>query len=209
MSGTSSVRIGAPGYLTVDATTTLYSVAKNRLDFTLERGTRVDGRVIGRTSRQPISGARIVLGGEGIDSQHTRSAPRGRFRFECVRQGPIRLRVEQTQFVPVVVETVASPEGEVLIEIEIDSGLAFGGRVLDSEGSPLGAALITLKGSGEATSLLQRSAVTGSDGEFRFAGLLLGSYLLFLPPVGKTPRALTVEVELDVSVTDYELLVGE
>jgi hypothetical protein len=101
---------------------------------------RFCGRVVRRTDRTPVSGARV----RGTDAEITTDSD-GRFGLQVASWRPPSLRVEATGFgLSVVTPTKGHETPELAFEIALSAGATLEARVLDAVGNPLPGASVRL-----------------------------------------------------------------
>ncbi|MFH0943710.1 MAG: sigma-70 family RNA polymerase sigma factor [Planctomycetota bacterium] len=161
---------------------------------TLDRGGQIRGVVVRATSREPVSGASILLlvpkrgrnsalafvvqGVKVRSDDHpmkaTTTDAEGEFLFDGLNDGPYLLRVEGDNLASVLVdgiEVVRGVEPDPL-RIEVPVGGAVIGRVIGLDGKP---AVLTPVVAHQADGV-NASAVTGNGGDYRIGPLSAGSY---------------------------------
>jgi hypothetical protein len=167
----------------------------------------VVGIVVAVDTREPVSGAVVILSGAGMTWQ-TISDDIGRFAFSSVPPGQLRIAASKAGFlaprrigdgrsqgIPIEVKPT---EAAAEVIVELVRGAAISGAVRDVDGSPAPNVLV---------SVLPASAsppsVTDLRGEYRLFGLQPGQEIkLVVSPVQQPRAALPLSaVEVDAALT--------
>lgn len=114
----------------------------------MKAGAPVAGTILDAAGR-PVEGAAVMLayGWSNIQWRESQSDARGEFRFDHVDEtetaqfGPLAVLVEAAGFAPVVRELAAKPQ-QPRVEIRLEAGRPLSGRVVDSNGNPMGGAAV-------------------------------------------------------------------
>lgn len=143
----------------------------------------VDGSVVNSVTGTPIARAHISVVGAD-DSFPTESDAAGQWSIEHLACGPVTIAVNRVAFLRTQRSNLLLVANTPLhgVKLELAPQAVLAGRVLDSEGDPvLGAqvSLMTLRIiNGVRGIQASNSATTNDLGEYRFAGLLAGKYIL-------------------------------
>lgn len=127
-----------------------------------------------------------------------KSDAEGRFRFDTLGTGKVRLEFRHPDWAPHSLE--ATPDGEEL-EVVLGAGRSLVGQVVDGTGAPIPSPSVWLTRRGERT----RSTKTDEEGRFRFTGLGPDGYELSAQASGY----LTYRESLEPTVDDVEQIVLE
>lgn len=188
-------------------------IGENRLDFRLEAGLSVAGRVIDEGGA-PVAGARVALGGAGgrpasLLSGGEMSDGAGAFRFDGVEPGSYSLTATKGGFAAFrqeePVEVTAGPvEG---LEVVLRRGARVTGRLLGVELGELAGAQVIV-GNFADPSRLPVIAPVDYEGRFRLEGIGVGEWTLMALlgdglPAGQEritiePGQRELEVDLDL-----------
>jgi hypothetical protein len=175
-----------------------------RLDVRLERGAAVSGRLVGadgtgvrgRVSVEEMDGAGVpvtvseVLRAEAGDD--------GRFRLERVPPGAHALQATGSGHAPKRIDVSVGGSAVVdLGDVELESGLAIRGRVVDKGGSPVGDARIEGFHFRFGASMGRYTAQSEPDGAFVLGGLEPGLHELRAEAAGYGPATRSVEAGAD------------
>ncbi len=147
---------------------------------------------------------------ELLRGEKVRTGTGGQFLIESVPAGVVTVAVEHNEYVTETRELPAVGMGEELeIVIPLSRGLVLSGRAVTESGDGVASRYLFLNGGSPETRGISKSAVTSSDGAFRFAGLKPGKYRVNLPPSGGVSQEPPESNEIDLreSVSDYELRV--
>ena len=159
---------------------------------------RIEGIVVQAGSNNPLSKARVELQADAdfapvLDSITTDAD--GRFMFEGVRQGRLRLTVTRSGYFrrPLSV-TVAGGQSPSFIQLPMVPTGAISGRIYDSAGQPMGNVEVqVLKPSypeGRRELTYVQSVQTNDLGEYRLFWLPPGRYYLAaVPPGADSPNS--------------------
>lgn len=134
---------------------------------------------------KPVSGARLTLSNRGTGFVETTADGEGRYRFEKLPPGGMRLEAQAGEERALVLVTV-SPSVEVEQDITLPAGGKgeIRGRVTAS-GKPLSGVQITIVSNAGNGTLGSRNPVTGPDGAFRATGLRDGVYAVIAGSTGQ------------------------
>ncbi len=124
------------------------------------------GTITDRATRQPLNGARIMVGGGAFDA-----APRdwsdfeGRFRITGVTPGKQPVTVHLADYAPELVEADIAAGQTASVDLKLDPAASVGGMVVDAQGNPVPEVhVMAAKWRNHETLGLQ--ALTGADGRF-------------------------------------------
>jgi 5-hydroxyisourate hydrolase-like protein (transthyretin family) len=116
---------------------------------------------------------------EFLDEEGTSSGEDGSFLLESVPEGTQVILASHPDYVPTVSEEIEVRSGqEVSLDFSLPRGLAISGKVVGSSGEPAPGTMLFLHRVGEEVPPLEKHAMSGEEGRFRFAGLEKGSYRL-------------------------------
>jgi hypothetical protein len=161
------------------------------IEIVLRRGARLTGRVV-TVDGSGVPDARVRAAG-----QNTVTGEDGRFLFsDRISAGPFEIKAEHPDF-GLAEELVTLSPGDDAEEVELvlEPGWIVAGKVIDSEGRGLPAALVTLRSHDQAPSSF---AQTASDGSFHFRNVQPGRYSI----VARKFRDTLLEGELEVVLND-------
>jgi protocatechuate 3,4-dioxygenase beta subunit len=178
--GPYQLRVEAEGYAAGEDNVIV--VHPTQKDVRLVPAARLSGRVIERSSRQPVAAAELSLTSavrtEYKRPREVRSDADGRFEFTGLEPGSFEILARKGGLIgegTVVALAVAQVRGGV--EVEMDQGFTVSGRVRDGRAGPVGDARVdaTRDSLFPGTAAWTRSA---PDGTYALEGLLPGSYRL-------------------------------
>ncbi len=145
-----------------------------RLEFTVERGARLSGRVI-RPSGEPLAGAKVELfRGRGRAQKKDTTDRQGRFAFARLQAGTYRVGARAKSWAPAAKRTVtlASNEHSEDLVLVMVSACEVRGRVLPGAGE-VARRVVTVRGGSPRTEV---RATSDSDGAFELMELGPGRY---------------------------------
>lgn len=179
------------------------------LEVILERGAVLEGTVTA-PSGEPAPGARITVSGNsapgsfaGLGLSQAAADEDGHYRLEGVAEGERSFRVEWNGLPPAA-RSVAVRAGTNRLDVQLEGGAAVSGRVVTSSGEPVEGAELRLAPLQETGGGELPSAISASDGFFRFAAVSPGRYRLQGARPGYAGPPRDVEVASD-PVSDLEL----
>ncbi len=152
----------------------------------------LDGIVINPLTGKPISGAKAQITGSPVFAW---SGPDGRFHFENIKSAQVSLEVEKQEFfwqktpsqlfsgfIRIVNLGGESPQ----VIVNLVPAAVISGRLVDPDGKPVANSELRLVHSyiweGLKTARIRSSAVTNSQGGFRFDWLTPGTYYVRADP---------------------------
>lgn len=143
----------------------------------------VDGSVVNSVSGAPVLRAHISVAGTS-DSVLADSDTGGKWRIEHIECGRVTLAANRTGFLRLqqsnLLLAANTPLHDVKLELAPQAVLA--GRILDDQGDPILGAQVSLMTSrimnGARGIQASNSTTTNDLGEYRFAGLVAGKYIL-------------------------------
>lgn len=155
----------------------------------LPRPGRIEGRVVDRATRQPLTDFQVEIGSTRVGNMVTSSsdfrrefhADDGSFALENVAVGGVELIASAAGYIPLRRSGIDVEEGKTVasVELALDRGTRLTGRVIDPDGNPLAGASVQLDPSriarpfgGGSPGMWQ--AQTDSNGEFALDGLAPG-----------------------------------
>lgn len=194
-----------------------------RADIRLVHGATVKGRVTSRG--EPLEDAGLELRSERkpVLDAYTTTGDGGSYSFEQVLPGAymmdITLNEHEHGYDATYHRRVEIAEGEVTLDIEL-GGSSVSGVVVDSDGSPLPRAFVSLKPYtehadrlGELFSVHEtrfRAYIYRTDaGAFRFDAVPPGSYRLVATAYGHAAHVIPVEVRPDGDISGLTLELGD
>ncbi len=174
---------------------------KEGVVLSLKRGGTLTGRVVEATQGAPVANASVswtAVGGGGggmrfgPDTQQTTGTDAdGRFSFDSLPEGKIRLEATHPDYVDGSVE--ADPQKQATVEIPLGSGGAITGTVVGSDGrTPAAGARVSLDTQGESGRFGgNESATADGNGAYSFEHLKAGRYeLVAQGNAGSSPRGM-------------------
>jgi protocatechuate 3,4-dioxygenase beta subunit len=180
--------------------------ADTTLDFRLDPGTQISGRVVMRDTREPVPGARVravPVERAGYRRPGVETDAEGRFTLPAVAPGDWQIAARKGPLVgsgpPMRVVAALPIEG---IDIEVERAFGISGRVTDPAGAPAADILVVAELGGTTEG---GGAATGPDGTFAIEGLVPGAYELTAQPRQEGPRAYGTVTITDRDVAAVEL----
>ena len=158
-------------------------------EFTLVRGARLAGRVLGPDDR-PLAGALVRADTSGLPHivrpvRATETDEAGRFELEAISPGTVNLYVDHPPLRSLADEPRPLADGEVVeVELRLAAGESVAGHVTWPDGSPAAGARVTLTEPSRpgllsgGTDRRDHQQTTSSDGRFRFGGLGPGPFVV-------------------------------
>ncbi len=186
--GILTVKVSAEGFAsrTIGDLAALAAEGGGEAVIVLGRAETLAGRVLDPDGR-PVSDAVLValeglteLSPAELDRVEMPGAPRartdgeGRYAFTDLGRGEYVLRASHPKYLSTSrrIEVLA---GSNLVDVVLEPGLRLAGRVVTETGEPLLGAFVLLRPARQGE---LRETTTGSEGNFEFAGLGAGSYLV-------------------------------
>lgn len=182
--GAATITASLGGYSTVTASVTFVAGTNYIFSPTLypsnvtPPATTLQGSVVDATTRQPIAGASVVLGGT---PQVT--AADGTFVFTGVNVGAFSATVSANGYQGVVVSGSLVQGLNDIGAIALQTAqmtTSLHGRVLDEHGAPIANATVAVEGG--------PSAVSGSDGSYAVAGIVGTAFAVDVSASGYVPQ---------------------
>lgn len=158
------------------------------LELRMTAGGGLEG-VVRDAASQPVAGARLTLSHRSIGFVNTTSDAEGRYRFDRLPAGGMRLQAMRSG--QHTTTFVAIPEGE---RVEQDVAFSSGGtgeirgRVTSGDRPLAGMALTVITSVGKGI-LGSHHPVTGEDGTYRVTGLADGVYAVLIGSVNRVTQA--------------------
>ncbi|MCI0585225.1 MAG: sigma-70 family RNA polymerase sigma factor [Planctomycetes bacterium] len=188
---------------------------RRALEFLLEPGVTVHGRVVERGIGAAVAGARIdLLPRDTLNPDRIRpragaatSAEDGTFEVSGLLPGSTRLSVSHEAFVEATTEEIEGGPGAVveLLLVELSRGGAVEGRAVGADGLPfVGGSAVTIPGQRSGGGF--KDATIDEVGRFRIGGLAPGRYRVEASPrwARSTPREEIERRRLSTLVTVEE-----
>ena len=157
----------------------LKGAQEERVDFALEEGATLKGRVVDARTLQPVAGARISEGWEPWD-RTTETAADGTYALKHVDVSPnMVFTVVAERYLPQERES----DGTDRIDFELDASLGVSGRVLDPQDRPVAGARVYLhrnkyvpgfEPTNQQGNQAQTVTTTDEAGKFRFDDVVPG-----------------------------------
>lgn len=161
--------------------------------------------VVKDSDGKPVSGARLTLSNRGTGFVETTADGAGRYRFEKLPPGGMRLEaIAGTQRAMLLVGVSSAAEVEQDITFPAEGKGEIRGRIT-ANGSPLPGIQLTVISNSGSGMLASRNPVTAADGGYRVTGLRDGVYAVIVGSTGQVAQAKvdqgsTESVDLDVAV---------
>jgi protocatechuate 3,4-dioxygenase beta subunit len=187
------------------------TAATRTADFLLDPAARLAGRVVVRSSNEPVPEATVVLSDEQVwwrSPRQARSDSEGRFELRDLDAGHYQLAAHKGRLVGSLAVDIAAATRTAEATLPVDQGMVVSGRVAErrSDGPPVAGATIRVSdrpfGAGGRT-----RATTGSDGRFQIEGVLPGGLTVTAEARGHAPalREVVVAAGHDASGVDLVL----
>lgn len=185
------LEVSARGYATVVRT---FEKSPEKVKVELSRGLRVHGEVTARSGRERVQGAKVTLY-LPTGTRELSTGEDGVYRVDDIGPGPLRLRIEHEQFVPVEKTFEVSKPANVdapveVAAIELELAGIVEGEVVDDRGNPVAGAKVAKDEVPEYLPLgpLPPGVVaTDENGKFTLRGLPEGDVTLdaYAPGTGR------------------------
>jgi hypothetical protein len=143
-------------------------------------GVPVSGLVVDKETTEPLAQAGLMArSGEGENATWVGASttPDGRFQIE-VDPGDYHLASRAPGYAPTSIDLKVGSDGVADVRIELERGLAIGGRVVDPAGRGLSGVLVQALAVLGAKDRARGGGRTRPDGTFTLEGLSDGSYTL-------------------------------
>lgn len=188
------------------------------LDFTLDRGGVITGRVQRGSDEAPIAGADVnadpFFGGPGAGAQ---TDANGNYVLSGLALGEYRVRANATGYTAEYWQEkgdwgmadavlVTDPLTVTNINFTLDSGGTFTGTIRDPEGNPASRARISVH---DEYWRFNEGAESDADGVFVVSGVPLGSYRLEAEPPSGSPWSRSEPVMVDMPTITETVNVGD
>lgn len=145
-----------------------------RRRYRVERPAVLSGRVMNRSTQDPVAGVKVELVDASGFPHQAVSADDGRYRFDRVAPGDATLRILSADYVRLIrwihLESASRAQKDLLLF----KGGRLDVRVQDLSKSPLAGVSVSLIDSGSRPGLVVGSTTTGEDGGAVFQGLRAG-----------------------------------
>jgi thiol-disulfide isomerase/thioredoxin/protocatechuate 3,4-dioxygenase beta subunit len=144
------------------------------VEWRLETGAVVTGRVTAKEDGRPLSGIVVIAGSDRFASN--RANPEaltdadGRYRLAGVKPGPALVHVMDGGFSPAVQQANATLDKAATADFVLEPGKPITGRITEPEGKPVVGATLAVDTWNNAR-MLDRRVTTNSNGEFRFENM--------------------------------------
>ncbi len=141
------------------------------VEWVLEPGATVTGRVTATDGGRPVAGVTVTAGNSRFSSNRanpeTKTDSDGRYRLTAVKPGPAMISAFSDDFAPAMQSVTTSLSHAATADFELEPGLPVTGRVTDPAGKPLKGVWIVTDTWNNAR-MFERELHTGADGTFRF-----------------------------------------
>lgn len=191
--GEATLTTAADGYVAHRLTSLAVEPGKdlNHVRIVLEPGATLSGSVTG-PSGQPVASAdlRVMLTEDALATSarhYGRTDGEGRYRLEGLPPGRRSLSAYHEDYEPVTRE-VELEVGDNRLILAFEGGAELSGRVVDTSGSPVGGAEVSLESEASGRWRGSRETATDSSGTFAIQGISEGSYSLHVQGAGYAPR---------------------
>jgi len=191
--------------------------------FDVPAGGRIAGRVVDKTSKQPVTnfqaGLSRVRGGGGIvfagpPQMKSFTTDDGTFVLDGVPPGQQTVVVQAAGYAEGRVPSIAVEEGKTIADVvvEVDRGVKVTGRVTGPDGSPLTGATVRLAAQSMMGSRIfsptDPATVTDSSGEYTLEGIEAGEKTLEFMQQGLISTQKTVQLSGREARVDAQLTAG-
>ena len=161
------------------------------VELVLERPSQLSGRVVDRSSGQPLSGPKVRIDGQGPPTLATREAvsgPDGAYSFEGLPPATFRLSVTLAGFVRSVHDLSVGAGTMLTHDVRLDPGVTVSGCVVEeATGRPISNVDVLAETQGHRT-------VTDAEGRFRLGGLPPGKETIDVGALGWSGASLEVTI---------------
>jgi thiol-disulfide isomerase/thioredoxin/protocatechuate 3,4-dioxygenase beta subunit len=144
------------------------------VEWRLEPGAVVTGRVTAKDDDRPLAGIAIVSGTDRFASN--RVAPEattdadGRYRLAGVNPGPAMVHAFSEDFAPAMQTVTSTLDRAATADFELQPGKPITGRIIDPDGEPVAGVTLAIDTVNGAR-MLDRRVQTDSNGEFRYENM--------------------------------------
>ncbi len=144
----------------------------------------VRGRVEDLRTHEPVGHATVTIRPKGDPggrpARRLTADVEGRFEAAELIPGTWTFQPSYASYLPAeATERTLAGGRDVVVNLELDPGLAVGGVVLDAAGRALDRARVVVNGTTRAGGRVSRSGRTDARGRFRLIGFLPGAYVLY------------------------------
>ena len=187
---------------------------------TIPRPGEVRGRVIDRETGEPVTAFRVAIGSVTRDGTRTGISSHGppwksfvsedgTFILSNVPPGAVEVLAAADGYIVGREERVPVESGETVsgVDVALERGVRFAGRVVSEDGIALSGARITLRSKPWRQSADDegRSAVSGDNGAFSFGAVEPGEHSAYVSRVGFVPTEQTVSLRDSANREEFRL----
>ena len=144
------------------------------VEWRLESGAVVAGRVTAKEDGRPVSGIIVTAGndrfGSNVVNPEAITDAEGNYRLKGIKAGPTLIHVMDDSFAPAMQQATASLENDAKVDFVLEPGNPITGRVTDPDGNPVAGVTLVVDTWNNAR-MLDRRVATNPNGEFRFENM--------------------------------------
>jgi thiol-disulfide isomerase/thioredoxin len=139
------------------------------VDWELEPGATITGKVVAKSDGRPLKGISIIAGHDRFSSNHVdptaKTDAQGSYRLTGVRPGPVMLNAFSDDFAPAMATVQTSLAAPAEQNFEIEDGQPVTGRIVDQNGKPVEKVWI-ITDTWNGARMFRRETYTNGDGWF-------------------------------------------
>lgn len=193
--GSTEIEISAPGFTKVERTVTVVaSKPLDGIDFALDRGRRLTGRVTA-SDGTALDQATVTIGEEQYSGETAATAEDGTFELEGVAVTGVVLSVRRVGYLTTATKVAAGADDQ-RVDVTLSHGRKLSGRVLDASGA--GVAEAGISASSQVHGAEAQTTTTAADGSFTLTGLIEAHYDIEAQKEGAGEASLA---DIDVKTT--------
>jgi protocatechuate 3,4-dioxygenase beta subunit len=165
------------------------------------------GRVLDETG-EPVAGAALFVSRGGQNAGGTQANAAGRFSFEDLTPGPVRLTALAQGFLPTEVPDLEAGPDTSAIEVILQRGAVLTGTVATPSGEPATGARVSLLDNGTQrpfATLGLPQATADDEGRYRLEGLAPGEHRVRATRSGFLPETAQIAVRNGANRLDLRL----
>jgi protocatechuate 3,4-dioxygenase beta subunit/thiol-disulfide isomerase/thioredoxin len=144
------------------------------VEWRLEKGAVVTGRVTAKADGQPVAGIVVTSGNDRFGSNRVNpeavTDAEGRYRLAGIKPGPALVHVFDSGFAPATQQVTASLSDPVSVDFELVAGKPITGRITEPDGKPVSGATLAVD-TWNGARMFDRRVNTNANGEFRFENM--------------------------------------
>jgi thiol-disulfide isomerase/thioredoxin/protocatechuate 3,4-dioxygenase beta subunit len=144
------------------------------VEWRLEPGAAITGRVTASGDGRPLEGIKIVSGSDRFTSNRvnpeTKTDSEGRYRLGGIKPGPALVHAFSDDFAPAMQKVTSSLKEAATADFVLERGQPVTGRITDPQGKPIAGVTLAIDAWNGAR-MLDRRETTDERGEFRYENM--------------------------------------